>query len=63
MVDWFLEIYCCIKEGKESGKFVVVVGYGGIEVIFILLFYLCDCYKLWVEYGVDLIIGNYFYSV
>lgn len=62
-VDRPLEIYRCIKEGKESGKFVVVVGHGGTEVIPIPPPYLRDRYKLWVEYGADLIIGNHPHSV
>ncbi|NEO52982.1 MAG: FkbM family methyltransferase [Okeania sp. SIO3B5] len=62
-VDRALEIYHYIKEGKESGKFVVVVGHGGTEVIPIPPPYLRDRYKLWVEYGADLIIGNHPHSV
>lgn len=58
-VDNPLKLYRSIKEGREAGKFVVVVAHGGTEVIPIPPPYLRERYKLWIEYGADLIIGNH----
>jgi hypothetical protein len=58
-VDRPLEMYRIIKEGREAGKFVVVVAHGGSETITIPPPYLRERYKLWIEYGVDLVIGNH----
>lgn len=58
-VDRPLKLYRSIKEGRETGKFVVVVAHGGTETIPIPPPYLRERYKLWIEYGADLIIGNH----
>jgi len=58
-VDKSNKIYETIKQGRQSGKFVVVVAYGGTELIPIPPPYLRDRYKLWIDYGADLIIGSH----
>ncbi|MBN2420275.1 MAG: FkbM family methyltransferase [Deltaproteobacteria bacterium] len=58
-VDIPLEVYRRIKNGHEAGRFVVVVSHGGTETIPIPPPYLRERYKLWIEYGADLIIGNH----
>ena len=58
-VDRPVEIYSLIKRGRETGKFVVVIAHGGTELIPVPPPYLRQRYKLWIEYGADLIIGNH----
>ena len=58
-VDRPLEIHSVIKQGRQAGKFVVVVAHGGTELIPIPPPYLRQRYKLWIEYGADLVIGNH----
>lgn len=58
-VDRPIEIYSLIKKGREAGKFVAVVAHGGTECIPIPPPYLRQRYKLWIEYGADLIVGNH----
>jgi poly-gamma-glutamate capsule biosynthesis protein CapA/YwtB (metallophosphatase superfamily) len=58
-VDNELEIYQLISEQKKLGHFVVVVAHGGSEVIEVPPPYIRQRYKLWIEYGADLIIGSH----
>ena len=62
-VDRPIEIYHLIREGRKLDKFVVIVSHGGSEVIPIPPPYLRERYKLWIEYGADLIIGNHPHTV
>jgi len=58
-VDRQNEVFEIIKQGRESGKFVAVVAHGGTELIPIPPPYLRQRYRLWIEYGANLIIGNH----
>ncbi len=53
------QIFDLIKNGKSHGKKVIVVVHGGSEVIPIPPPYVRERYKLWIEFGADLIIGNH----
>ncbi len=58
-VDNPLKIHSMIRDGHETGKFVAIVAHGGTETIPIPPPYLRERYKLWIEYGADLVIGNH----
>jgi hypothetical protein len=58
-VDQPLRLYRAMRKGKGKGKFVVVVAHGGSEIIEIPPPYLRERYKLWIEYGADLVIGGH----
>lgn len=53
------QIFELIKNGKSHGKRVIVVVHGGSEVIPVPPPYVRERYKLWIEFGADLIIGNH----
>jgi len=53
------EIFYKIREGRQNGQFVVVVAHGGTEIIPIPPPYLRERYRLWVEYGANLVISNH----
>jgi hypothetical protein len=54
-----LLLYQGIQEAKQSGHFVVVIAHGGSEVIPVPPPYLRERYRLWIEYGADVVIGNH----
>lgn len=58
-VDHPLYLYHAIRKGREKSKYVVIMAHGGSEIIPIPPTYLRERYKLWIEYGADLIIGNH----
>lgn len=58
-VDNDLEIYQLISEQKKLGHFTIIVAHGGSEVIEVPPPYIRQRYKLWIEYGADLIIGSH----
>jgi poly-gamma-glutamate synthesis protein (capsule biosynthesis protein) len=58
-VDNELEINQLIGEQKKLGHFIIIVAHGGSETIEVPPPYIRQRYKLWVEYGADLIIGSH----
>lgn len=56
-------IFDCITEGQRLGKFVVVFAHGGTEVISAPPPYLRHRYRLWIDFGANLIIGNHPHTV
>jgi hypothetical protein len=53
------KIFRLINDGKRDGRRVIVVSHGGSEVIPIPPPYIRARFRLWVEYGADLVIGNH----
>jgi poly-gamma-glutamate synthesis protein (capsule biosynthesis protein) len=61
--DYFRKLYNLVVSGKKEGLKIIVVAHGGTEVIPIPPPYLRERYKLWVDYGVDVVIGSHPHSV
>ncbi len=52
-------IYRLIRQGRNDGKLVIIISHGGTELITIPPPYLRERYRLWVEFGADLVIGSH----
>jgi poly-gamma-glutamate synthesis protein (capsule biosynthesis protein) len=52
-------IYDHIKRASRSNKFIVIFAHGGTEMMTIPPPYLRERYRLWIDYGADLIVGNH----
>lgn len=52
-------IYRLIRQGRIEGKLVIILAHGGTELITIPPPYLRDRYRLWVDFGADLVIGSH----
>lgn len=62
-VDQERRLFQAIQEGVRRNLFVVVVAHGGSEVLPVPPPYLRERYRMWVDFGARLVIGNHAHTV